>query len=190
MKDIKKMNNEELLELHPVIIYKAILNKEIRNFPDGFWVQTDPNFKFRVKEILDYLIDVYLRIDEEEFAKIVSSNFLKKYKLSGLNDRFTGKTMAILNIAYPGKYSITKLRCYRARLPKIRSDIKWLLDLFKDMPKFQLDIITVEDFYDNNLGYIFDSGYYPKTATIYDIVGDIYPEGLKEYGYPNKKGGK
>ncbi|MGL6099420.1 MAG: DUF4046 domain-containing protein [Fusobacteriaceae bacterium] len=183
---ISKMNNRELLNLHPVILYREILNKSIRYFPDGFWIPSDPNFDFRVREILDYLVNVYLRISEEEFVNIVSTKFFIKYNLGGLVDRFNGRTMEILNIAYPGKYRATNLKCYRAKMPKIKSDMLWLIDLFKDIPRFNLNKIETQDFYDNNLGYIFDSLYYPKKMKTYDIFKDICPEEMHKY---TKKGG-
>ncbi|MGL5714344.1 MAG: DUF4046 domain-containing protein [Cetobacterium sp.] len=180
----KSYTRQELYDMDPVALYKMVLNNEVTEFPFEYWTTSES--RKRIKDILEYLIEVYLRISYTELSKVASRSFFKKYKLGGMYTANNCSTICILNIAFPGKFTVGKLACYNQKLTTIRRDFKWLLGLFKDMPKFQLDIITEEDFIDNNLAYFYDL-YYTKGTSIYDIAEDIYPEAIKLYGCPKRK---
>lgn len=180
----KEYTRKELHAMDPVALYKLVLNNEVIGFPCDYWTSSEKDK--RIKDILEYLVEVYLRISYDELGKVASRGFFKKYKLGGMYTAFNCSTIKIFNIAFPGKFTVGKLKCYNQKMSHIRRDFKWLLNLFKDMPKFQLDIITEEDFIDNNLSYFYDY-YYPHGTSIYDIAEDVYPEAIDLYGCPKRR---
>ena len=179
------MNNRKYLEgLTSVEIYKEVLTGNIKQFPDGFWCENNPDLKRNMKECISYLIDEVLHWGIDDVKEKMKTSVLVKNRLSTVAKRY--KLYDVIEVIYGDKIKAWEM----VSLPsgfwledKNRINyIKWVVDKhnieIEDIPN-NVSKIGNEIFKNNRLLYV---GY-----NIVELITEAYPGKFKPWEIKHTK---
>ncbi len=194
-----RVNFYDFENMSAVEIYKLVLTRKIKKFPNGFWKK--PEAKKNSKEIVMFLIEDILNWDADEFVRNDSiGKILAKYKLTGMFQLvYNSSPFDLVDCMFPDKYNPWDLVSTSNKYWNDETAKEALNWLFIEKLKWSLkDVeqnLTIEIFINNGLQgmlrTLFRGSPYLATKVIYpelDANNLIkYPNIKKDGCFSNRK---
>ena len=184
-----RVNFYDFEKMSAVEIYKLVLTRKIKKFPNGFWKK--PEAKKNSKEIVMFLIEDILNWDINKFVSSAIERVLADNKLTGMFQLvYDSTSFKLVDYMFPGKYNPWDLVQAPNGYWNDETAKKALNWLFIEKLKWNLEDVeqnlTLEIFIDNGLQgmlvTLFRGSPYLAAKVIYP---ELDPNNLTRY--PNIK---
>jgi len=165
-------------------IYKEILLKKIKSFPQGFWKSEQG--KQNGITITKYLIEDILQLPKNKVITLTKQTFID-YKLSSMiNYVFDKSYYNAINAVYPNEFK----RWEFTAVPKnywtnehIKEAVKWLIiDKLKYNDNDIKNKLNKDDFQNNGLGGLYCTKFH---NSYYEVINFVYPNKFKKSDFKN-----
>lgn len=100
-----KNTKDDLYKLSPVEVYTKVLSRELKRFPNGFWLR--PEAEQNAIEVIKYWVEVILKWNDGDITSKFNTTIFAKNSLgSMLQQVFDGNPYESINKTYPDRFKV------------------------------------------------------------------------------------